>query len=40
MIAQLSYTALRDAILTPPTIAGGLTVLFAAVLARARAGAG
>jgi pyruvate/2-oxoglutarate dehydrogenase complex dihydrolipoamide dehydrogenase (E3) component len=31
MLAKLPYTALRDAILTHPTIAEGLTVLFAAV---------
>ena len=31
MFAKLPYTALRDAILTHPTMAEGLTVLFAAV---------
>ncbi|MDR3620159.1 MAG: FAD-dependent oxidoreductase [Paludisphaera borealis] len=35
MIAGLPYTALRDAILTHPTIAEGLGALFAAVPARA-----
>ncbi len=40
MIAKLPYTALRDAVLTHPTMAEGLNVLFAAVQARSRAGAG
>jgi len=40
MLAKLPYTALRDAILTHPTMAEGLTVLFAAVPARTKAGAG
>jgi pyruvate/2-oxoglutarate dehydrogenase complex dihydrolipoamide dehydrogenase (E3) component len=40
MLAKLPYTALRDAIFTHPTMAEGLTVLFAAVPARSRAGAG
>jgi pyruvate/2-oxoglutarate dehydrogenase complex dihydrolipoamide dehydrogenase (E3) component len=31
MLAGLPYTALRDAILTPPTMAEGLGVLFAGV---------
>jgi pyruvate/2-oxoglutarate dehydrogenase complex dihydrolipoamide dehydrogenase (E3) component len=31
MLAGLPYTGLRDAILTHPTMAEGLTVLFAAV---------
>jgi pyruvate/2-oxoglutarate dehydrogenase complex dihydrolipoamide dehydrogenase (E3) component len=39
MLAKLPYTALRDAILAHPTIAEGLNVLFAAVPARAAAGA-
>jgi len=34
MLAKLPYTALRDAILAHPTMAEGLTVLFAAVPAR------
>ena len=34
MAAGLPYTALRDAILTHPTMAEGLTVLFSAVAAR------
>ena len=34
MLAKLPYTLLRDAILAHPTIAEGLTVLFAAVPAR------
>ena len=37
MLAKLPYTALRDAILTHPTMAEGLTVLFSAVPARSRA---
>lgn len=37
MLAKLPYTSLRDAILAHPTIAEGLTVLFAAVPARSRA---
>ena len=36
MLAKLPYTALRDAILAHPTMAEGLTVLFAAVPARSR----
>jgi pyruvate/2-oxoglutarate dehydrogenase complex dihydrolipoamide dehydrogenase (E3) component len=39
MLAKLPYTALRDAILTHPTMAEGLTVLFAAVPARSNLGA-
>ncbi len=39
MSAKLPYTALRDAILTHPTMAEGLTVLFAAVPERSMAGA-
>jgi pyruvate/2-oxoglutarate dehydrogenase complex dihydrolipoamide dehydrogenase (E3) component len=38
MLAKLPYTALRDAILAHPTIAEGLTVLFAGVPARSRTG--
>ena len=34
MLGGLPYTALRDAILTHPTMAEGLNVLFDAVLAR------
>ena len=37
MLAKQPYTLLRDAILAHPTMAEGLTVLFAAVPARARA---
>jgi pyruvate/2-oxoglutarate dehydrogenase complex dihydrolipoamide dehydrogenase (E3) component len=37
MLAKLPYTSLRDAILAHPTIAEGLTVLFAAVPARSKA---
>jgi pyruvate/2-oxoglutarate dehydrogenase complex dihydrolipoamide dehydrogenase (E3) component len=37
MLAKQPYTLLRDAILAHPTIAEGLTVLFAAVQARSRA---
>ena len=37
MLAKLPYTSLRDAIFAHPTIAEGLTVLFAAVPARSRA---
>jgi len=40
MLAKLPYTALRDAIFAHPTMAEGLTVLFAAVPARARTSAG
>jgi len=36
MLAKLPYTSLRDAILAHPTMAEGLTVLFAAVPARVR----
>lgn len=39
MLAKLPYTALRDAIFTHPTMAEGLTVLFAAVPARSQTGA-
>jgi len=39
MLGKLPYTALRDAILTHPTIAEGLIGLFSAVPARSRAGA-
>jgi probable pyridine nucleotide-disulfide oxidoreductase len=39
MLAKLPYKALRDAIFTHPTIAEGLTVLFAAVPARSVMGA-
>ncbi len=39
MMAKLPYTALRDAIFTHPTMAEGLTVLFAAVPALAKAAA-
>jgi pyruvate/2-oxoglutarate dehydrogenase complex dihydrolipoamide dehydrogenase (E3) component len=34
ILAGLPYTAIRDAILTHPTIAEGLTVLFSAVPAK------
>jgi pyruvate/2-oxoglutarate dehydrogenase complex dihydrolipoamide dehydrogenase (E3) component len=37
MLAKLPYTSLRDAILAHPTMAEGLTVLFSAVPARAKA---
>lgn len=37
MLAKLPYTALRDAIFTHPTMAEGLTVLFAAVPPRSQA---
>jgi len=37
MLAKLPYTSLRDAILAHPTMAEGLTVLFAAVPDRSRA---
>jgi pyruvate/2-oxoglutarate dehydrogenase complex dihydrolipoamide dehydrogenase (E3) component len=37
MLAKMPYTALRDAILAHPSIAEGLTVLFAAVPARSSA---
>jgi pyruvate/2-oxoglutarate dehydrogenase complex dihydrolipoamide dehydrogenase (E3) component len=37
MLAKLPYTSLRDAILAHPTMAEGLTVLFAAVPARSTA---
>ena len=40
MLAKLPYTALRDAILAHPTMAEGLGILFAAVPARSKAGAG
>jgi pyruvate/2-oxoglutarate dehydrogenase complex dihydrolipoamide dehydrogenase (E3) component len=40
MLAKLPYTALRDAILTHPTMAEGLIVLFAGVPAKSKAGAG
>jgi hypothetical protein len=40
MLAKLPYTSLRDAILAHPTMAEGLTVLFAAVPARVRVSAG
>jgi len=36
MLAKLPYTGLRDAILAHPTMAEGLTVLFAAVPARSK----
>lgn len=39
MLGKMPYTALRDAILTHPTMAEGLGVLFAAVPARSQAGA-
>jgi pyruvate/2-oxoglutarate dehydrogenase complex dihydrolipoamide dehydrogenase (E3) component len=39
MLAKLPYTALRDAIFTHPTMAEGLTALFAAVPARSSIGA-
>jgi pyruvate/2-oxoglutarate dehydrogenase complex dihydrolipoamide dehydrogenase (E3) component len=39
MLAKLPYTVFRDAILTHPTIAEGLGVLFSAVQAQSRAGA-
>jgi len=38
MLGKLPYTALRDAIMTHPTMAEGLTGLFAAVPARSRTG--
>ena len=38
MIGELPYTALREAILAHPTIAEGLTALFASVPARSMAG--
>ena len=37
MIAKLPYTALRDAVLTHPTMAEGLTSLFGAVPVRSSA---
>ena len=37
MLSQQPYTVLRDAILAHPTMAEGLTVLFAAVRARSTA---
>ena len=40
MLAKLPYTALRDAVIAHPTMAEGLTVLFAAAPARSRVGAG
>jgi pyruvate/2-oxoglutarate dehydrogenase complex dihydrolipoamide dehydrogenase (E3) component len=40
MLAKMPYTALRDAILTHPTMAEGLTVLFAAAPARPATAAG
>jgi pyruvate/2-oxoglutarate dehydrogenase complex dihydrolipoamide dehydrogenase (E3) component len=40
MLGKLPYTALRDAIMAHPTMAEGVTVLFAAVPARAQTGAG
>ena len=40
MLGKMPYTALRDAILTHPTMAEGLTPLFAAVPARSKTGAG
>jgi pyruvate/2-oxoglutarate dehydrogenase complex dihydrolipoamide dehydrogenase (E3) component len=40
MLAKLPYTALRDAILTHPTMAEGLIVLFATVPAKSKVGAG
>jgi pyruvate/2-oxoglutarate dehydrogenase complex dihydrolipoamide dehydrogenase (E3) component len=39
MLAKLPYTALRDAIITHPTVAEGLTSLFGAVPARSSVGA-
>ena len=39
MLAKLPYSALRDAIFTHPTIAEGLTILFAAVPTRSVTGA-
>ncbi len=39
MVAKLPYTALRDAVLTHPTMAEGLTSLFGTVPARSRVGA-
>ncbi len=39
MLAKLPYTALRDAVLTHPTMAEGLTSLFGMVPARSRLGA-
>jgi pyruvate/2-oxoglutarate dehydrogenase complex dihydrolipoamide dehydrogenase (E3) component len=39
MLAKLPYTALRDAVLTHPTMAEGLTSLFGVVPARSRVGA-
>jgi pyruvate/2-oxoglutarate dehydrogenase complex dihydrolipoamide dehydrogenase (E3) component len=39
MLAKLPYTVLRDAILTHPTMAEGLTSLFSAVPARSSVGA-
>jgi pyruvate/2-oxoglutarate dehydrogenase complex dihydrolipoamide dehydrogenase (E3) component len=39
MLAKLPYTALRDAVLTHPTMAEGLTSLFGTVPARSRVGA-
>jgi pyruvate/2-oxoglutarate dehydrogenase complex dihydrolipoamide dehydrogenase (E3) component len=38
MLAKLPYTALRDAIYAHPTMAEGLTVLFAAVPAQSKTG--
>ena len=40
ILAKLPHTALRDAILAHPTMAEGLTVLFAAVPARSKTSAG
>jgi pyruvate/2-oxoglutarate dehydrogenase complex dihydrolipoamide dehydrogenase (E3) component len=40
MLAKLSYTTLRDAVLTHPTMAEGLTSLFGMVPARSSMGAG
>ncbi len=38
MLAKLPYTALRDAVLTHPTMAEGLTLLFSVVPARSSVG--
>jgi pyruvate/2-oxoglutarate dehydrogenase complex dihydrolipoamide dehydrogenase (E3) component len=39
ILAKLPYTALRDAVLTHPTMAEGLTSLFGTVSARSKVGA-
>jgi pyruvate/2-oxoglutarate dehydrogenase complex dihydrolipoamide dehydrogenase (E3) component len=39
ILAKLPYTAIRDAVLTHPTMAEGFTSLFGVVPARSRGGA-